>query len=832
VRGAQYVIATAALWMAATVTGLWGVRAAHASARSFYHGTCQVGSLAAPGDPGYGPYSADYYAPQFSYGVNAPVHLVFAAYAPVDDPPPTVVSFQVLKKDFTPLLDQPYAVRATGCQQNQAGPQPTTSLFTYSADWTTPSDPTHQGMYYLSVSFQFADGTLVEYFANITVRDPPETITGGSIHWETWLSGIGYQQASAAYNLFSPGASDTVTAHTSFYFDANPATVCDSDHCGPGSASTTVIRGGMDNNLESGNVFLLGTPPHVPYYKDGWDRQSQQFTFSQDLGGVSVDDTGSVSIERGSYTLGGHVYRYHVEIDEPFLLRSGGVTFVHAGSYVLDNGITGPAGWQGTADNLGEGQGFRFYVNPSTPEPPATTLTVSAPSTDVTLSRYDVVPSGAVEQPNGAAMAWQYEMHVYKVACPSTSDLSSCTVGVEVAGSPHRTTSTSDTWTGLPAGATGTGDCYWPQLRVNYIVKRQLHLSSDLVPAGYNLGDYNNVFCLKQASAPPTDTSTTAPTVTATPAPTNTATPVPPTATPTPARGDATLAQTVVPYAWVRSAHAEDPAAQDRLYASPWGHNPDPSTFYWPVGRPLHLLPAVDEDPAEAHLTIDDLGNGGSAVLYAESVTATDYTLLDAGALGSSPCLPSGSAAQPHAYTHDPRYPAEVDPFSPRVALVWAPATLAGTLPATTIRCDVAPLLDGTASGPATLTYRIHETLIFAARFAALASSASGVADCVDQLAPLPAATPFSAESGVPAPAPAFTAAQAPGGPCVAATVGLAAARQALDHWRTEVSLADPAGALTDVAYTATGTLLRITVTVERTVALHYHLLVSREVAP
>lgn len=829
---ARSLVTTAALCVATIIAAWQTADAAQQPHILAAGGTCQAGTLAAPGDPGYGPYSADYYAPQFSYGLSKPVHLVFAAYAPLGDTAPAVTSFQVLKSDFQPLNDQPYAIKATGCQQNQTGSNATTTLFTYDADWTTPSAANKQGVYYLAVSFAYSDGTLVEYFANITVRDPPETIAGGSIHWETWLSGIGYQQSSAAYNLFSPGASDTVTAHTSFYFDANPATICAAATCAPGSDSTTFIQGGMDNNLESGNVFLLGTPPHVPYYKDGWGRQAQQFTFSQDLGGISVNDTGSISIERGAYTLGGHTYHYHVEIDEPFLLRSGGVTFVHVGSYVLDNGITGPAGWQGSADNLGEGQGFRFYANPSTPEPPATTLTVSAPSADVTLSRYDVVPSGAVEQPNGAAMAWQYEMHLYKVQCPSTSDLSACVVGAEVAGSPHRTTSTSDTWTGLPTSATGTGDCYWPQLRVNYTVKGQLYLSSDLVPAGYNPGDYNNVFCLKQSAAPLTETPTAAPMDTAIPAPTNTATLVPPTATPTPARGDATLAQMVVPYAWVRSAHAEDPATQDRLYASSWGHNPDPSTFYWPVGRPLHLLPAVDENPAEAHLTIDDLGNRGSAVLYAESVTATDYTVLDAGALGTSHCLPSGSATQPHSYAHDPRYPAEVDPFSPRIVVVWAPDNLAGTLPATTIRCDVAPLLDGTAVGPATLTYRIHETLIFAARFATPASSASGVADCVGQLAPAPVASPFSAEPGVPAPAPAFMAAQAPVGPCTATSVGLAAARQALDHWQTEVMLADPAGRITNLAYTATGTLLRVAIMVERTVALHYHLLVSREVAP
>jgi len=422
-------------------------------------------------------------------------------------------------------------------------------------------------------------------------------------------------------------------------------------------------------------------------------------------------------------------------------------------------------------------------------------------------------------------MSWQYEMHLYKVQCISTSGLSSCALGAEVADSPHHITSASDTWSGLPAGATGAGDCYWSQLRVTYVVKGQLRLSSDLVPAGYNAGDYNNVFCLKQATAaPPTDTPA--------PAPTDTPTPVPPTATPPAARGAATLAQTVVPYAWVRSSHTEDPATADRLYASSWGHNPDPGTFYWPMGRPLHLLPAVDEDPAEAHLTIEDLGAESSAVLYPQSVTATDYTLLDAGALGSSRCTPTGSAAQSHPYAHDARYPAEVDPFSPRVALVWAPAGLAGAMPATTTRCDVAPLLGAMVTGPVTLTYRVHETLVFAARFATAVPPVGAIYDCADQLAALPAATPFSTEPGVPAPAPAVAQGRAPVGLCAADAVGLGAARDALDHWRTEVTLADPDGAITGLTYTATGALVRISVTIERTMALRYHLLVSREVLP
>lgn len=712
-------------------------------------------------------------------------------------------------------------------------------MFTYSADWTTPSDPFRQGAYYLSVSFQFADGTLVEYFANISVREPPETITGGSIHWETTLSGIGYQQSNAAYNLFSTGAADTVTAHTSFYFDANPAAICAQASCVPGADSTTFIQGGMDNNLEGGNVFVLDTPPHVPFYKDGWGRQSRAFTFTQNLGGLTINDNGTIFVEHGAYVLGGHTYRYHVQVDEPFYLRSGGTTFVHVGSYVLDNGITGPAGWQGSADNLGEGQGVRFYANPATPKPPATAITASSSTSDVTLSGYDVAPSGAVEPPNGGTMSWQYEIHLSRASCPSMTNLSSCTIESEVVGSPHWTTAATDTWTNLPAGTTGTGDCYWPQVRVSYVVKGELNLSSDIVPAGFNPGDFNNVFCLTQAAAPPTDTLTSSSTETptppataiSTPVPTDTLTPVPPTATPTPARGAAVLAQIVVPYAWVRSSHDEDAAAQDQIFASTWQHNPDPATFYWPMGRPLHLLPAVDENPEEVRLTIDDLGNGASAVLYPQSVTATDYTLLDAGALGPSHCLPAGYDAQPLSYAHDPRYPAEVDPFSPRIALVWAPAGLAGPLPSTTLRCDVTPLLGVGPQGPAILSYRVHEHLVFAARFADPAPLVGRATDCASQLAQVSVATPFSAEPGVPAPAPAFASAQAPISPC-AGDVGLSAARQTLDHWQTEVRLADSNGAITALTFTATGTLVQVAVTVERTMALHYHLLVSREVLP
>src|SRR5437763_14643779 len=83
------------------------------AAPSSYIANCQVGALAAPGDPGYGPYSADYFSPQFSFGYDKPVHLTFSAYTPLNDTPPTVASSQVLRSDSSPLTTQTYPIAAT-----------------------------------------------------------------------------------------------------------------------------------------------------------------------------------------------------------------------------------------------------------------------------------------------------------------------------------------------------------------------------------------------------------------------------------------------------------------------------------------------------------------------------------------------------------------------------------------------------------------------------------------------------------------------------------------------------------------------------------------------
>src|SRR5205814_1854291 len=77
--------------------------------------------------------------------------------------------------------------------------------------------------------------------------------------------------------------------------------------------------------------------------------------------------TGAVTVEAGSWTFGAVHYAYRVTITESVILRSGNSSYVFAGSYVVDNGFSGPIAGEGVGDNLGEGKGFRFYANPAAP---------------------------------------------------------------------------------------------------------------------------------------------------------------------------------------------------------------------------------------------------------------------------------------------------------------------------------------------------------------------------------------------------------------------------------------------------------------------------------
>ena len=774
-------------------------------------GRCSA-NLASPDQQG--PYTADYFSPEFDWAPRtpAPVTIYVAAYAPKsDDQAPTITDEKVLygnQLGASPNGDGgTWIISST---PTQIVPGRLSTLYCYTATWTVPSAT---GTYYLALTFHFQNFTVLGYYVNEMVDAAPQTLTG-HWHWQTTLMGIGTQNIdNNGYNLLNPRiGGNTITAQTTFYFDGNPAAT----RLAPGSPrSTSYIDGGMVNQREQGADNVFHIPPasvYVPYLAPGHvhsDNAGDPTPYSADQGGpqenvgVSVDLCDGVVL---ACVVGSHAYRYRVVVTEPVVLRSlaPATSYIYAGSYVVDNAFTGNTAGYGYGANVGEGQGFLFYANPGVP------VAVGRPHDPTVVDvQWDPVDPSAYDSHTTVT----YNLDV----CPATSS------PAPVDPCQHFDGLSTPTYTNL----TLAPGLYTAHVRAVFTVQGATgpyEIDSEVRTGGWS------VSLNPPATAIPPTATAVPPTVTPTPAPTDTPTPVPPTDTPTPARGVATLAQTVVPYAWVRTYHDEDPAAPDRLYASSWGRNPDPATFYWPAGRPLHLLPAIDEDPAEVRLTIDDLGNGASAVLYPDSVTATDYTLLDAGALGLSHCPPTGRDAQQLAYAHDPRYLAQIDPFSPRIALVWAPDDLAGTLPPTTLRCDVAPLLR--ANGPATLSYRVHETLVFAAQFADPAPVVGGVSDCAAQLAPVPAATPFSDEPGVPAPAPAFASARTPLGPCAGGEVDLAAAHQALDHWRTELHLADPTGAITALTYTATGTLLDMTVTVERTVTLRYHLLVSREVSP
>jgi len=765
-------------------------------------GACSA-NLASPDQQG--PYTADYFSPKFDWAPRAPnpVTIYVAAYAPKGDTQaPTITDENVLYGDQL-SIPRNGGSWSVGANPSQIVRGSASTLYCYTATWTVPSAT---GTYYLALTFHFQNFTVLGYYVNEMVDAAPQTFTG-HWHWQTTLTGIGDQNPdNNGYNLLNPRiGGNTITAQTTFYFDGNPAAT----RLAPGSPrSTSYIDGGMVNQREQGADNVFHIPPasvYVPYLAPGHvhsDNAGDPTPYIADQGGpqeyvgVSVDLCDGVVLP---CVVGSHAYRYRVVVTEPVVLRSlsPATSYIYAGSYVVDNAFTGDAAGYGYGANVGEGQGFLFYANPGVP------VAVGRPHDPTVVDvQWDPVDPSAYDSHTTVT----YNLDV----CPATSS------PAPVDPCQHFDGLSTPTYNNL-ALAPGL---YTAHVRAVFTVQGatgSYEIDSEVRTGAWSI------------SLSPTATAVP-PTVTPTPAPTDTSTPVPPTDTPTPARGVATLAQTVVPYAWVRTYHDEDPAAPNRLYASSWGRNPDPATFYWPAGRPLHLLPAIDEDPAEVRLTIDDLGNGASTVLYPDSVTATDYTLLDAGALGLSHCPPTGRDAQQFAYAHDPRYLAQIDPFSPRIALVWAPDDLAGTLPPTTLRCDVAPLLR--ANGPATLSYRVHETLVFAAQFADPAPVVGGVSDCAAHLAPVPAATPFSDEPGVPAPAPAFASARTPLGPCAGGEVDLAAARQALDHWRTEIHLADPAGAITALTYTATGTLLDITVTVERTVTLRYHLLVSREVSP
>lgn len=833
---------------------------------------CESTHLAAPRYQG--PDTVDYFVEENVLTATGTASIHLGAYAAPGLGEPHVVATRVLDSHYN-ALTRPndsgmWHVASDPCYPDPSNHRPLpggrSDLYYFEGTWTAPDRP---GSYELAVTFVFADSRVVTYLVNMFVvprdmRHPPSFNT--YIRDAVELRGLSETMQNIDNNAYNLDAiPDRLDLVTTYYFQGNPAPRIGQSKMANAMLDPTVARQDVFQNTGQGlldNRITLppsGSTSHFPY--------QQQFIAADGTIGA-LGQPGSVTVEPYAMPAGvvsDQSYTYRVVLNEPVTARmADGDYLLKVGDYAVDNGFFGPvADGRGTYGvNFGDGKGVTFYADPGRAIIDATRQHCDGDATrsciywdavnpaavgDRTAIRYHLtlvendIPKGeipavitvtsttpwadldprALGMANGAryAVTVQAEFQISSddgtLAPPIWSDAMASTISIPTAAIASSSPTAAPTTP--PASPTTTSTPTSPV---------DTSTPTAIVPT------------LTATATPisPTATATPiSPTATATPQPpTSTATPLPPTATATstPAVGAAVLAQTVVPYTWVRTYHGEDGGASDRLYASSGQHNADPSTFYWSVGRPLHLLPAVDENPSEDRLTIDDLGNGASTVLYPRSVVATDYTVLDAGAFGSSHCVPAGYAAQPHAYAHDAHYPSEVDPFSPRIVLVWASAALAGTLPHTTMRCDPTPFLAAGRSGPVAISYRVREGLVFDARFATLPPRLGGTRDCASQLASVPVAVPFSSEPAVPAPQPAFGPARAPVGPCPGGDVGLAAVRQALAHWRTEFKVADPNGSISGVTYGATGPIMHIDVSVERIVALHYYLLFRREVLP
>jgi hypothetical protein len=479
----------------------------------------------------------------------------------------------------------------------------------------------------------------------------------------------------------------------------------------------------VDNLNGTGTVFLLSQPAPVPYLGPRQTFASLPFGYTQQIGGQPL--TGAVTVETGHWTFGVVQYSYRVTITEPVILRAGTSSYVFAGSYVVDNGFSGPIAGDGYGDNLGEGKGFRFYANPAGPR--GTPISSDAAQ----LSAYPVNES--VLNPDGHT-AVSYTISVFPQG------------GIRPVHTRRTTRPTVDV-NGL---APGTYVAYAvATFQLTGVGGQRLTITSDGVPG--------SPFTIRATPAA---------------AQTDRPTPVPPTATLIVPRGAATAAVTPGAYAWIKTSHAEDAAAQD-LFIATTQHTDNPAHFFWQIGRPLHLLPAVSAHAQDTTLILIDVHRGTEAVLHPLSIHNDWYEVT-----GTSPAC----GFVPHrqsAYGTSPFYPGEVDPTSTRpLTIVWVPTTVSGQVPISTIRCAVDQVTAATGSGTMALTYTVQQRLTFEATFGA-AAPLGGCAMVVPTPAPAP---PTGGDP--PAPPPAFATPGLVPATCDAGDVGLRAAKDALEHLR------------------------------------------------
>lgn len=734
---------------------------------------CTSGTtLAAP--DAYPNYSADYYIPQPPIKGQS-LDFVMAAYGPNENDGAQISDTpRVLDSKFMDAHDR-WSVTRVGLPelgQHRA-------LFCFRAHWggaNWQGDVPTKEAFELAVIFTFPNGMRVDFFVNVVVRATPPSLTK-FVHWETTFAGLPDQNTNnSGYDLAK--FPDMTSAQTTFLFTGNPSYEVDPPSTVAGAMVSTV-------ELDQNTIVIPETP---------LSRGSVAYAQRDPDISVPVLQRGTLMV--GIAPANGAGYTHSLTVNEPLQVRHANHAYIlKVGPYVVDNSFSGWIQGNGYGDALGEGRGFLFYVNPHGPD-----ATRHSP-TAARLSNYSVDMS-AVDRNTRVS----YELDLID---PTDQDGK---------GKCGRTV------TGAGAPLTVTGLCpnvaYQTQVTAIFtitgITQRTFH--SEQVP-GQPL----------PTAGVPLSTATPAPAATPTTAPTTTP-------TPTPASGNGLLAARGPAYAWVRAFSADADGTRDASYASTWAQNPHPQSFFWQAGRPLHLLPAVGEHPQDTRLTIHDDGNGNTALLYPRQVTTTGYTVDELGALagqtGGAPSHCGPAAARDVSYAHVARYPQEIDPRSPRVALVWAPDGLAGALPPATVRCDVTPLLAARSDATLTLRYTVHQRAVYEAAFATNPPAGKTADDLCDTvLVPAPTAVPGPGE-----PPPAFaTPGAVPAAPCPAPGVGLAAAEAFVAGWTSRLT-ADAGVAVTSVQAAPlaghSGGTLRITVAYDRALTLSYHIVFTREVRP
>ncbi len=796
-------------------------------------------------------HSADYYVDQNVVQPGATVQVHLGAYALPGGAAPDIVENNTLDNSYHQLDQRPdkggnWHVNAS-C--NASAPvQGATSLYYYEGAWTAPSNP---GSYELAVTFRFQDKTtalsvIVDYLVNMQVAPAGRTGPGIKSHIHDQINltsdaGTTYAQNTVnnGYDLRALGD----RAHLSTEYDWTSQPVAGDRRVADGLLSTIGNTLPTFSNVDesagngdgrgggAGSDNRIPLPsPDFPYIQ-----QSTDYTGTT----TPLPQHGAASFGPYSQAIGAQPYNWRALIDAPVTVRDGATYRLKVGRYVMDNGFFGALADGSDIANFGDGQSVAFYADPK------------GPYYDPTGAHCDHNPRLACIwwTPVAASAIGRYTTATYHLGMVNTA---------KPGPGGEQDIVTADTTKGWADVAASRPATYQAGISVEYT----------FTDGGQALGD--PLFGTPQqatltfaAGASPGDTPTPAntptpvPTDTATPLPlTDTPTPLPPTATPTPARGALALdaAPTPRPYAWLFDGKADSVSGTDTLAPTTSDDNPRPSDFSWPIGRPLHLLPALSDRPDEVRLTLSDLGNGASADIAPVAVTSESYGINDIGC--GAPTDPISGT-----YAHDPAYPAEIRPvthdragFPSAINVVWTNGDSAGAGaggPYADAVCDIPSYLAAhhqttvmTSGIP--IAFTVGQRLDFAVRFPAGAPPATSGVSTICQLAPEVAAgptpTPLPEPDGVTPPAPAFTSPiSVPiGGSCAARDVGLAAAEQALN----DGAIAVPVGADAHLLPQASGqvydarpapggdTMLTFSVETTWRATLHYHPLFLREVSP